>query len=104
MAMKDNWATHNTDKMLLFIALILAGYLVMHIIHHDAGDMQAMTWAEGAFSTILGALILILTGRVQRADNGNSTPPIIVNNHPISPNSPPIPVTPASATQTWVKK
>ena len=66
--MKDNWINHNTDKMMLFVLLVLAGYIVLHIVHHDPDNMQATTWAEGAFSTILGALILILTGRVQRAD------------------------------------
>lgn len=61
--MRDSWLSHNSDKLMLFILLLLGGYLVMHIVHHDQGDMQAMTWAEGAFSTVLGALILILTGR-----------------------------------------
>jgi hypothetical protein len=76
--LKDTFLNHNFDKMLLFILLLLAGYLVMHIVHHDPNDMQAMTWAEGAFSTILGALILILTGRINNA-------------HPLQPDdSPPL--------------
>jgi hypothetical protein len=66
--MRDTWINHNTDKLMLFILLILSGGMVMHIVHHDAGDMQAMTWAESAFSTVLGALILILTGRIARTD------------------------------------
>lgn len=75
--MKDNWITHNTDKMLLFILVLVLIGLNMHIAHHDANDMQTVTWAQGAFSTVLGALILILTGRIQRADNqtASGTPP-----------------------------
>jgi hypothetical protein len=75
--MKDNWINHNTDKLMLFVLLVLGGYMVMHIVHHDQGDMQAMTWAEGAFSTILGALILILTGRVNAAHPANGDAPPI---------------------------
>jgi hypothetical protein len=75
--MRDNWINHNTDKLMLFILLLLGAYMVMHIVHHDQGDMQALTWAEGSFSTVLGALILILTGRIQSAHppDGNGQPP-----------------------------
>jgi len=60
----------------------------MHIVHHDPNDMQAMTWAEGAFSTILGALILILTGRINNAHPLQSD-----DSNPLSP-SPPFPPLP----------
>ena len=58
----------SSHKLMLFILLLMGAALVMHIVHHDVGDMQAMTWAEGSFSTILGALILMLTGRIARAE------------------------------------
>lgn len=83
--MRDNWWNHNTDKVMLFVLVVLLAFITIHIAHHDAQDMQAVTWAEGAFSTVLGALILILTGRVNRSDgqtaNGlsPSSPPAISN-------------------------
>jgi hypothetical protein len=52
--MKDNWINHNTDKLLLFVLVLLAGVLVMHMVHHGA-DKDALTWAENSFSTVLGA-------------------------------------------------
>lgn len=74
--MKDNWWNHNTDKVLLFVLVLIMCYMVMHIIHHDNSG-PALEWAENSFSTVLGALILILTGRVQRADGqtANGAPP-----------------------------
>lgn len=74
--MNDTWWNHNTDKLLLFFLVLLLAYLNIHVMHHDQGDMQAVTWAQGAFSTVLGALILILTGRVAAA-------------HPSAPGLPP---------------
>jgi len=75
--MKDNWFNHNTDKLLLYSLVILGGVFMMHVIHHGGSDAQLLTWLENAFSTVLGALILILTGRIARAGNGstNGTPP-----------------------------
>lgn len=92
--MKDTWWNHNTDKVLLFVLVLLGGFMVMHIVHHDPSNMEAMTWAEGAFSTTLGALILILTGRVQRSDGqtANGLPPTAVTPMP-SPLSTPAPPT-----------
>ena len=71
--MKDTWLNHNTDKLLLYSLVLLAGIFMIHVIH-DGGDKSIVDWLENAFSTVLGALILILTGRVQRA-NGDSEPP-----------------------------
>lgn len=70
--MKDTWWNHNTDKILLYSLVVFTGLLTLHIIHHGAGDKNSLEWAENAFSTVLGALILILTGRISRADNGNA--------------------------------
>lgn len=74
--MKDSWWTHNTDKLLLFVLIILFGLLIVHIIHHQP-DTSTLDWAENEFSTVLGALILILTGRIARSDGqtANGLPP-----------------------------
>jgi hypothetical protein len=92
--MKDTWLNHNTDKLLLFLLVLATGYIVMHIIHHGTADQGALEWAENAFSTVLGALILILTGRVNRTDGqtANGVPPTI-------PSTPQAPV----AAQSWTK-
>ena len=75
--MQDNFLNHNFDKLLLFVLTLLTGSIVIHIIHHQTVDQSAMPWAENAFSTVLGALILILTGRIQRSDGqtANGQPP-----------------------------
>lgn len=75
--MKDSWLNHNTDKVMLFLLTLILVAVTVHVVHHDAGDMQAFAWASGAFSTVLGALVMILTGRIQRADNqtANGQPP-----------------------------
>jgi fumarate reductase subunit D len=75
--MKESWLTHNTDKLLLFLLTILLLFFAGHILHHDSDNMQAFEFITGAFSTVLGALVMILTGRISRADNqtGNGQPP-----------------------------
>lgn len=74
--MKDNWFTHNTDKLLLFLLVIVGGFLMIHMVHHNV-DSDALKWVETEVSTVLGALILILTGRVARSDGqtANGLPP-----------------------------
>lgn len=86
--MKDTWWNHNTDKLLLFALTIVMVAVTVHIIHHDTNDMQAFAWASGAFSTVLGALVMILTGRIQRADNQTA------NGQPATPVPPIAPVAP----------
>lgn len=71
--MKD-WLVHNTDKLLLYSLVILGGTFMLHVLHHGAADDKLMAWLENAFSTILGALILILTGRVSPSP---PIPPVI---------------------------
>lgn len=77
--MKDTWLTHNTDKLLLFLLIICFGSLILHILHHGS-DANTLSWAENEFSGVVGAFILILTGRTNRADgqtgNGLPTPPV----------------------------
>jgi len=36
---------------------------MLHILHHGRPDVELLSWLENSFSTVLGALILILTGR-----------------------------------------
>lgn len=59
--MKD-WLLQNTDKLLLFVLVLLGGAMMVHILHHGAADNTLMNWLENAFMTVLGALILLLTG------------------------------------------
>lgn len=86
--MKDNWFNHNTDKLLLSVLVVLLIVLNVHLAHHDGTNMQTITWAHDAFNTVLGALILILTGRINRADraDGQTTNGI----PPHSPETPPV--------------
>jgi len=63
--------TDQIDKILLFLLVVLTGVMVLHMVHHVA-DMEALTWAENAFSTVLGALILILTGRIGSGASGGN--------------------------------
>lgn len=88
--MKDNWINHNTDKLMLFILVVGAGMMAEHVISAHSGDMQAFEWISGAFSTLLGALVMVLTGRSNRADNqtGNGVPPAPVPEPPNPPVSP----------------
>lgn len=67
-----NW-TDQIDKIILFLLVVLTGILVLHMVHHQA-DMDALTWAENAFSTALGALILILTGRIGNGKGDSNAP------------------------------
>lgn len=81
--MEDSWLDRNTDKILLFTLVIMGGGFMLHIIHHGNPDAQLITWLENAFSTVLGALILILTGRLKsNGGNGNGTPPQVVTSTP----------------------
>lgn len=86
--MKDNWINHNTDKLLLFILTCLLGAMILHILHHGSADGPLLAWAENSFSTVLGALILILTGRINRA--AAEAPPSLTA-APSAPDVPPAP-------------
>lgn len=99
--MKDTWWNHNTDKVLLFALTIILVFVTVHIIHHDSGDMQAFGWASEAFSTVLGALVMILTGRVQRADGqtANGQPPTVAPPPIVDPSF----HSPAAAAQVALK-
>ena len=75
--MKDTWLNHNTDKILLFALTVLLLFFAGHILHHDSDNMQAFEFITGAFSTVHVALVMILTGRISRADgqSSNGQPP-----------------------------
>lgn len=90
--MQDSWWNHNTDKMiLLLLVFMLWGstlWTALHIFHHDTDSMEAIAFISfmtGSVSTVLGALVMIMTGRAQRADGqtGNGVPP--------TPANPPLP-------------
>lgn len=89
--MKDNWINHNTDKILLFVLVILSGLMVLHMLHHGA-DHEAITWGEGLVSTFDGALIMVLTGRISRADNQTAN-----GAAPTSAAAPPVPPAPPAS-------
>ena len=89
--MKDTWLNHNTDKILLFVLVLLTGCMVLYIVYHGGGDQSVVAWGENAFSTVLGALILILTGRIARA--GQDAPP----SPPANGSDTPAPAVPTSA-------
>jgi hypothetical protein len=94
--MKDSWINHNTDKLLLFILVIIGGLLIMHMVHHSV-DGDTLKWIETEVSTVVGALILILTGRIARTDgqtaNGQPPTPTLPDPTPNPiPNSIPSPV------------
>jgi hypothetical protein len=94
--MKESWLSHNTDKMLLFLLVILGAVLVL-VINYHGGDEKLLEWAETSCSTVLGALILILTGRIARSDGqtANGLPPGMGSLAPPYPTS--LPVAPAPA-------
>jgi hypothetical protein len=94
--MRENFLTHNTDKLLLFVLVIIGGLLIMHMVHHNV-DSETLKWIETEVSTVLGALILILTGRIARTDgqtaNGQPPTPTLPDPTPNpTPNSIPSPV------------
>jgi hypothetical protein len=72
---------------MLFLLVVLAGGMAEHVLAHHAGDMQAFEWISGAFSTLLGALVMVLTGRISRADGqtANGAPPTPPQAEPPAP-------------------
>lgn len=82
--MRDSWINHNTDKIVLLSLVVLLWITTiaaaMHIFHHDSDSMEAIAFVSfmtGSVSTVLGALVMILTGRISRADGqtANGAPP-----------------------------
>jgi hypothetical protein len=60
-------ASKHFDKMLLVFLFVILGVLCLHLMHKaDAGgnDSNFITWAEGAATTCLGALIGMIKGEM----------------------------------------
>jgi hypothetical protein len=60
--------------------------VAIHIFHHDSDSMQAIAFIAfmtGSVSTVLGALILILTGRT------STSPTTTSNSNSLQPSPPP---------------
>jgi hypothetical protein len=67
-------ASKHFDKMLLVFLFVILGVLCLHLMHKaDAGgnDSNFITWAEGAATTCLGALIGLIKGEMS---GENKTP------------------------------
>jgi hypothetical protein len=84
--MQDSWWNHNTDKLILFFLVMVLWFSTMwgaiHIFHHDVDSMEAIAFISfmtGSVSTVLGALVMIMTGRANRADGqtGNGATPAL---------------------------
>jgi hypothetical protein len=89
--MRETWLAHNTDKMVILFLVVMLWFstlwAALHIFHHDIDNMAALAFISfmtGAVSTVLGALVMIMTGRIQRADGPHPTP-----SPTPSPNPPP---------------
>jgi hypothetical protein len=65
---KDTWLNHNTDKILLFLLVLLGDGLVVFFVLKGIHDHDIIIWALTSASNILGAIIMMLTGRINRAD------------------------------------
>jgi ABC-type iron transport system FetAB permease component len=70
--MQENWWSHNTDKLILLFLVVMLWFsciaAAIHIFHHDVDSMMAIAFISfmtGSVSTVLGALVMIMTGRVQ---------------------------------------
>lgn len=74
--MKESWLSHNTDKLLLYSLVAMFVGLILYSFAHG-GSEKLLDWEQDTCATILGALLLILTGRVARADGqtANGLPP-----------------------------
>jgi len=92
---KDNWWNHNTDKMLLlFLVLIFwfttlwMAYLIFRYYTDNMVAVAFVSFLTGSVSTVLGALVMMLTGRSNRVDgqtaNGVVTAPALTQIPPAS--------------------
>jgi hypothetical protein len=74
---KDSWWNHNTDKVLLALIWLISDALVVYFVRIKILDHDIIIWALTSASNVLGAIVMILTGRANRADGqtGNGLPP-----------------------------
>jgi hypothetical protein len=84
--MEDSWWNHNTDKMLLLFLVVLfwfttlgMAYLIFRYYSDNMIAVAFVSFLTGSVSTVLGALVMMLTGRANRADGqtGNGVPPVL---------------------------
>ena len=82
--MKDSWWNHNTDKVLLLFLVVMFWVttikIALYIFFHLTDSMVAVAFISfmtGSVTTVLGAFVMMLTGRANRADGqtGNGRPP-----------------------------
>jgi len=59
------------DKLLLSSLIVLAGFFVLHLIHHGT-DRELVNQGMTLLASLLGSLITLITGRLfQRRNGGN---------------------------------
>ena len=90
--MQETWWSHNTDKIIILFLVVMLWFstlwAALHIFHHDIDNMAALAFISfmtGAVSTVLGALVMIMTGRIQRADQNGTPTALAINQVPSGP-------------------
>jgi hypothetical protein len=91
--MQDTWWNHNTDKVLLLFLVILfwfttlaMAYLIFRYYSDNMIAVAFVSFLTGSVSTVLGALVMMLTGRANRADGQSGNGVIAI---PATPNEAP---------------
>ena len=64
---------HNLDKLIL-LALIVFFTIVAYHIMHDMVDRDAVSWATGLVSGVVGALLTLITGNLLKSTRNPETP------------------------------
>lgn len=67
-----SWLWHNTDKLILLLLILIGKAMVLYLVTHHM-DASVVNWAQNSYDTILGALIMVLTGRITRANVGTNS-------------------------------
>lgn len=66
-----NWFRSNLDKLILMGLVAIFATFTLHLVHHGA-DKEMISWGREEVGTVLGSLIMVLTGR---ANSGKNDPP-----------------------------
>lgn len=76
---------HNFDKFLLLV--LLHGMLVLLVT--NLGNPVMIDWLKGEVGTVLGALLILITGRAMRADSTatTTTSSVTVPADPVNPTT-----------------
>lgn len=67
----STWIRGNLDKLILLILVVAFALFTLHLQHHGA-DKEMISWGREEVGTVLGSLIMVLTGRM---NSGKSDPP-----------------------------